>query len=62
MVQKTVYLIYDPRYLTDQSSATLFESCETLKEAKRNRREYGEGNVIVKTVLHMINGQKHEEK
>jgi hypothetical protein len=43
--------IYDPRYLTDPESSTCFEAgCETMNEAKRAAKEYGENNVIVRTL------------
>lgn len=45
---KTAYLLFDGRYRTDEDSATCFEVCETLQEAKRNAPDYGTDTVIVK--------------
>jgi len=42
------YWIYDERYYSDPDSATVYEVCDTLKEAKENGPDYG-GHVIVKT-------------
>lgn len=42
------YFIYDDRYYTDPDSATVYEVCETLEEARENGPDYG-GFVIVKT-------------
>ena len=50
------YVIYDSRYLSDEDAATVFEVCETLKEARENKGEYGEGNVIVEETLKHIKG------
>lgn len=53
------YGIYDGRYLTDPESATLFEYCDTLKEARRNKKDYGTGNVIVEFLVEERNGNTH---
>ena len=42
-----MWLLYDGRYIHNQDRSILFEMCETLKEAKRNRKEYGDDTVIV---------------
>lgn len=46
---KTDYFIYDERYLSDPDSATVYEVCETLQEAKESGSDYG-GHVIVKVI------------
>ena len=45
---KIEFFIYDERYYTDPDSATVYEVCETLEEARENGPDYG-GFVIVKT-------------
>lgn len=45
------YSLYDERYLTIPDSSTCFEVCETLKEANRNKKKYGNNTVIVKENL-----------
>ncbi len=49
---KKVWLLFDGRYKTDQDNAVCFEACETLKEAKKNAKEYGNDTVIVETEVH----------
>ena len=41
------YMIYDGRYNTDPDSALVCCCCETLKEAKEMRPEYGSDAYIV---------------
>lgn len=54
---KITFDIYDPRYRTNPDRATCFEAgCETLNEAKKAANEYGENNVIVRTVSEQISG------
>jgi len=50
---KIEYFIYDERYYTDPDSATVYEVCETLKEARENGPDYG-GHVIVKVTSERI--------
>jgi hypothetical protein len=40
------YLVYDARYHIDQDSATVMCICDSLAEAKRDRKDYGEDCVI----------------
>lgn len=42
------FSIYDPRYLEDKNRAVCFEVCDTLEEARQNKDDYGDNNVIVK--------------
>jgi len=54
---KITFDIYDPRYRADPYSATCFEAgLETLKEAIDSAKEYGENNVIVRTVYERESG------
>ena len=48
---KYLYLLYDARYRYDEDTATLFEVCDTLQEAKENAPDYGDDTVIVKYKL-----------
>ena len=48
MGKKVEYFIYDERYYSDPDSATVYEVCETLDEARESGPDYG-GFVIVKT-------------
>ena len=58
---KVQFDIYDPRYRTDPDAATCFEAGhETLNEAKKQAKEYGSGNVIVRTVLEQISGNSYK--
>lgn len=45
------YALYDGRYLSDPDSASCFEVCETLKEARKNKNSYGTNTVIVEETL-----------
>lgn len=42
------FFIYDERFYSDPDSATVYEVCESLKEAREAGPDYG-GHVIVKT-------------
>lgn len=42
-----VYFIYDGRFHTDPDRALVMEVCDTLEEARKNRRDYGDDCVIV---------------
>lgn len=55
-----VFELYDGRYLTNPDQAVCFEVCESLKEARKNKKEYGDDTVIVKTVLKMTGERKYE--
>jgi len=58
---KVQFDIYDPRYRTDPDAATCFEAgCKTLNEARKQAKEYGYGNVIVRTVLEQISGNNYK--
>lgn len=58
---KTVYELYDGRYLTRPERAICYEVCETIKEARQNKDEYGDDTFIVKTVLKEIGERKYEQ-
>lgn len=45
------YAIYDSRYSTDPDRAVCFEICDTLKEARESKDDYGDGSVIVEHIL-----------
>lgn len=54
---KITFDIYDPRYRTEPDRATCFEAgCETLNEARKAAKQYGQNNVIVRTVLEQVYG------
>jgi hypothetical protein len=59
--QKIVFELYDGRYLDNPEDATCFEICESLKEAHKEKDEYGTNTVIVKRVLKHISGNKYAE-
>lgn len=40
-------MLFDDRYITNEDKAVCFECCETLKEAKKNAKDYGNNTVIV---------------
>lgn len=46
--KKDWFAIYDSRFSINPERSTVFEVCETLKEARINAKEYGDNNVIVK--------------
>lgn len=46
--QHTDYALYDGRYPTEPDRAIVFEICDTLREARQNRKEYGDDTCIVK--------------
>ena len=57
---KTIsYFIYDERYYSDPDSATLYEVCDTLSEARESGLDYG-GFVIVKTTSQMVGKRSYE--
>ncbi len=41
------WMLFDDRYITNEDKAVCFECCETLKEAKKNAKDYGNNTVIV---------------
>ena len=45
------YLIYDGRYLVDPQKAYVIEVCDTLKEARKSVKDYGDDSVIVEAEL-----------
>ncbi len=45
---KSMWLLYDGRYLTDKDRATCYEVCKSLREAVKNKYNYGNDTVIVK--------------
>lgn len=49
---KYYYLIMDSRAITDIDNATVFEHCETLKEAKENKDDYGDDCIIARYEEH----------
>lgn len=46
--KKYVYLLFDGRYIADPDRATCFEMCESLREARGSKDDYGTDTVIVK--------------
>ncbi len=60
MITKISYDIFDARYKTDPDRATCFECCDTLKEARENKDDYGDGNIIVKTTMTKFGPAKYE--
>lgn len=58
---KTVFELRDGRYLTQPDKSILYEACETLKEARKEAKEYGEDTFIVKTILKQIGERIYEE-
>jgi hypothetical protein len=56
---KTTYFIYDQRYYTDPDSATIYEACETLAEARENGPDYG-GHIIVKATSRKVGKNSYE--
>jgi hypothetical protein len=56
---KIDYIIYDERYLTDPDSATCYEVCDTLNEARNSGPDYG-GHVIVKTTSQKVGKRTYE--
>lgn len=52
---KKVWLLFDGRYITDEDRAICYESCETLKEARKNRTDYGDDTVIVEAEVDLEN-------
>lgn len=54
-----VFELYDGIYLTNPDRAVCHEVCESLKEARKNKNEYGDDTVIVKTVLKMVGERKY---
>ena len=51
MNNEKVWFLYDGRYRTDEDNAVCYEMCETLKEAKRNTKDYGDDTVIVEAEI-----------
>ena len=45
------YFLYDGRYRTDEDRAMCYEVCETLKEAKKSTKDYGDDTVIVESEI-----------
>lgn len=41
------WMLFDGRYRTDSDRATCYECCETVKEARKSARDYGDDTVIV---------------
>lgn len=48
MKEKIVYGLYDGRYLSRPDRVFLYETCDTLKEARKNAPEYGDDTFIIK--------------
>lgn len=55
-----IWMLFDGRYRTDEDRAICYEVCETLNEAKRNSRDYGNDTVIVEAFEenNVISGSK----
>lgn len=45
------YALYDGRYLSDPDSASCYEVVDSIKEARRNKSNYGSDTVIVEETL-----------
>jgi len=45
------YCLYDGRFITNPERAICYECCESLKEARKNKDDYGDDTVIVKTTI-----------
>lgn len=45
------WLVYDARYHTDEDRAICLIVCNSLKEARQEAPEYGDGNVIVEATI-----------
>ena len=58
---KTVFELRDGRYHTDPDRDIVYEVCETLKEARKEAKEYGDDTVILKTILKKIGVRRYEE-
>lgn len=54
------YGIYDARYYTDPDRAIFLLECDSLKEAEKEKHEFGEGNAIVKMTCREISKNKFE--
>jgi predicted RNase H-like HicB family nuclease len=44
---KKAWALYDARYIYAPDRAVCYEFCETLKEARKNSKDYGDGTIIV---------------
>ena len=49
------YNLWDMRYLTDPDDAMIYETFESLKEARNARKEYGD-TVLVKSIQSLQDG------
>lgn len=58
---KTVFELYDSRYLTNPDRATVYSVCDTIKEAKREKREDWPDAVIVKCIMKPLGGNRYEQ-
>jgi len=43
---KRLYIIYDGRAMANVDDATVMETCDSLKEAKEDMKDFGDGCVI----------------
>ena len=50
--EEVIWMLFDGRYRTNKYTASCYEVCETLKEAKENAVYYGNDTVIVKAVTY----------
>ena len=56
------YFIYDSRYNNNSNKAIVLLVCDSLREARREKNNYGEGNVIVKVTINKEGEIIKEEK
>ena len=42
-----VWILYDGRYYSNPDRASIYEVCDSLKEARENKNDYGTDTVIV---------------
>jgi hypothetical protein len=46
-----VFAIFDSRYLNSPERSIVFEFCDTLREANKTKKDYGDGNIVVKQTI-----------
>ncbi len=56
------YMLFDGRYLNNPDSAVCYEVCDSLKEARENKDDYGTDTVIVKATSKCVGKGKYEIK
>lgn len=56
----TRYALYDSRYTTNEKRATCYTICDTLKEARKEKREDFDDAVIVKLQILVDKNEKNK--